>query len=389
MAAIPVIAAGAGIIGTVAGIREQNAAARRTNTANNFMMGASYSSEAARLLAVRTQRQLLSNQYRLQSEQRMTDMQSSVLSYRQELASNQLATALGLDQMTSARSDAEGQFVARENAAAELRDQYTQQGQSAQIEGQSEAVAAQDAARQAASSPELRQAMSQYNDLRGQTDGATATAGSLEGTLNPYIEEAIAQLQQSQSLSAGAQDALRNSTEFRNIMNQLGQFAQQSELSRTASERASMGDSLRVSERAFRREQGQRGMQLAEGLNNVPISAFIDQLQGAKDYRLADYGLLSGVPAIAAAGFAERSALAANRAQPSGFISSLAAIGQSSVPLISTLMQQRALSSQTPTAPMTQAPFLTGEFSTTRLPGLDYYNRGVLTDVNNPIGIYG
>ena len=127
MAAIPAIAAGAGIIGTIVSIREQNAAARRQNTAINYQMGAAYSSEAARLLSIRVQRDLLAKQYAQQSQQRMNDMQAARLGYMQEIASNQLATALGLDQLNTQRSNAESQFDTRENAAIEARDQYNQQ----------------------------------------------------------------------------------------------------------------------------------------------------------------------------------------------------------------------------------------------------------------------
>lgn len=346
MAALPLVAAGAGVVGTLAQIRQQQQAASRQNTSIAMQQNSVYASQRIRLSDIYTQRQLLLGTYQVEAQSRLASFVQQRNSLRLALLQNKASFVQqsdALQQQQNAQSDEVS--YARNNAivAADAKktggdaELYAALGDSAQVE-------AQNAASNTQAAQSVQQARQQINSaLSAITSGPGRTSGIIKNVLSKdVIQAGLEQLVASQQITAQQAQQLALSRDFNNFVSSLADFELQGnmgELSRAMSEQQ---EQFAGGQRLLDSQYNTGARVTGLSLQALPLSANLAEQTARANYLIADNNLRSTVPLTISEGNSTIAALQAQRAQSPSLLSSLGALTSASAPLLGYFMNQRS-----------------------------------------------
>jgi len=361
------VAAGVSILGTVAGIVDANQRAAQQRRAIDAQIAAQRQAQAIRQQQYEFQQRMGDQQYLIESAQNQFNAAIEKGQLEIALAENRLRLSQGLSQVGAAQAQNEIQRLATEFQAQAQNFMRQQEANKAENEALNEASAGltdlaninmkiQDAL-EAGNLQLASQYASQAAQASGVIDKSKSGKEAISAKQSAMEFEAAMQMLQSGSVSSQLLDSVLRSTEFADLLRQLGLSESSFMMGEANRQAANNAANLQTGLRALESSYGSEDKNIRGAMNLLPGKAAIIQGQTNINRLAQDAGLASEATLSKSQTASNIAQLNAQKPQGVGILGTIAAIGQASMPLFSLFMQPSKPSIGTSTnIPLTQNP---------------------------------
>lgn len=352
------VVAGISVIGTIAGISERQAEANKRNAAVSAQQAATTKQEFLRLQSIEQQRRFAMMQHEMETMQRYAQANMQILQLNQQLAQAELQAAGQISDVARQQKAAELQNLAQNFDA--LRKEFEAQQKAKSVEVGAANQAANEFNQLANQNAALTQAL-QNGDTsraaalaamlaRGEANQAAGTTYGRQSRSDKTNQSKAAQqldLQGiSQALQMGQMDDkilqnLMTNVDFAAILQKMGmdEATTMRQLAGLGLDQATSINNTNME--MLNRNSGFNRYATQQALGMIPGQTQIGQNQANINLGWQDLALDNQGTDVSMGANAQRWGLESQRVSTPGFLSNLAAIAGSAMPLLSSMSQQQ------------------------------------------------